>query len=71
MLSIVIMLCLISDPERCEEHAIPVFTEGANVSPMQCIMQGMPEIVKHMESYPSWQLRRFACVNNYQPGQDI
>lgn len=70
MLSIVVMLCLIADPDRCEEHAIPVFHDQ-QVTPMQCIMQGMPTMMKFMEDKPSWRITRFACVNNYAPGQGI
>lgn len=68
MLSIVIVICLIGDPKKCEEHAMPVFEQ---MTPYQCAAKAQSEIAKFMETKPGWGVSKFGCVNNTSQSQDI
>lgn len=69
MISLIIVACLVSDPDVCQEYSLPFMAE--NVTPMECLMNGQVEIAKFMEGKPSWRVVKFRCSKPETEGQGI
>ncbi len=59
MLELVLLTCLMDDPNRCREVSLTYMAEG--LSPMQCIMMAPVEIAKWAEGHPKWFAKRWSC----------
>lgn len=58
MFELIISACLISSPKDCNEFHL---TYLGNITPMQCMIIGQPEMVKWAGSHPKWTIRKWRC----------
>lgn len=58
MLSIMISACLISDPNVCKDHAIPI---GNDVDPAQCALYAPPHFGQWADENPGWRIVKWRC----------
>lgn len=59
MIEIVILVCSISEPAKCENVRLGYMAQA--VTPQQCMQYGQHEIAKWMESHPKWRIKRWRC----------
>ena len=62
MLILALTVCLIGGaPTDCK--AVHLTFMAYNVTPMQCMRMGQPEVAKWMAEHPKWQVRKWRCVS--------
>lgn len=59
MIEIVMSVCIISEPSRCEDVRLSYMAEA--VTPHQCMMYGQAEIAKWTEGHPKWRVTKWRC----------
>ena len=59
MIELVILACLVDQPDRCKDVGLTFSGEG--LTPLQCLMQAQPEIAKWVDEHPRWHARRWTC----------
>ncbi|MFM7085316.1 MAG: hypothetical protein ACKOW3_10010 [Hyphomicrobium sp.] len=59
MIELVILACLLDEPDQCKDVSLTFSVE--NLTPMQCVMQAQPEIAKWVEGHPRWVAKRWTC----------
>ena len=59
MLELALIACLTDDPNRCKDVNLTYSSD--DVTPMQCLMQAVPEIAKWTELHPKWVVKRWSC----------
>ncbi len=59
MIEIVMSVCLVQDPAKCEDVRLSFMAQS--VTPHQCMMYGQSEIAKWMEGHPKWNIQRWRC----------
>lgn len=60
MIELILSVCLVSDPARCEDVHLQ-FAEGA-VTPQACLFNGQLEIAKWADTHPGWQIAKWQCA---------
>ncbi len=58
MMELVLIVCLQTDPSRCEERSIGLYPE---MTAMTCMLQGQPQIATWTESHPGLRVERWTC----------
>jgi len=71
MIELVVAVCLIDQPSQCKDVYLnfegPGISEGANISqgasvtPQQCMMNGQMEMAKWIGEHPNWQIKKWRC----------
>lgn len=65
--SILMFVCLLSNPDQCEERAVPIMDAG---SIGQCMYWAQPQIAKWSTEHPKYRIVRWKCavsVTNEEP----
>jgi hypothetical protein len=57
-IQIVVMICQIAQPDRCEEQHLQFAWEG---SPQQCAASAQPYIAHWIGEHPQWTVKRYHC----------
>jgi hypothetical protein len=55
---LVILACLLKEPEHCESFRIP-FQQEMNMA--QCTWQSQFHAVQWVSEHPDWEVKRFTC----------
>jgi hypothetical protein len=58
MIELVLIACLIGEPERCERIIVPLEPE---VGLAQCLHTSQIRLVEWVQQHPEWQVRRWTC----------
>lgn len=58
MFELVLIVCLIAAPERCEEIYL---REEASGSMMQCLFNGPKQAARWAETHEGWFVKRWRC----------
>ena len=58
MMELVLVVCLTSTPNRCEERSIGLYPD---ISAMACLVQGQPQIAVWSEQHPELSVTRYSC----------
>lgn len=58
MVELVLLACLIKDPQRCETFRIPFAQE---MQTMQCVWQSQMQVAVWVGNHPDWVVRRVSC----------
>ena len=58
MLELVIVACLLSSPEHCEERVV---LYDAQVGLHTCMMSAQPELARWTAAHPAFRVSRWAC----------
>jgi hypothetical protein len=58
LIAIVITVCTLSDPTRCEEQRIEF---SSQFSLRQCVMNAQPYLAQWIAEHPKWSIRRYHC----------
>jgi hypothetical protein len=58
MMELLVVVCLLAAPERCEERSIGLYPQ---MSAMACMRQGQPQIAVWTESHPGLRVSRWTC----------
>jgi hypothetical protein len=58
VIEIILTVCALSDPSRCEEQRIDFAWSG---SPRQCMMAAQPYIAQWIGEHPKWVATRWRC----------
>jgi hypothetical protein len=58
MIEIILMVCALSDPSRCEEQHLEFAWNG---SPRQCMMAAQPYIAQWIGDHPKWEAKSWRC----------
>ena len=58
MLELLIVACLVGQPEQCEEFPLP-FSQP--MSMVQCLLKGSLYAQRWANENPDWQMRRWSC----------
>jgi hypothetical protein len=61
VISIVLSICLLSDPTICREQPIPV---ADPIDPVKCMLTAMPYVAQWGSEHPNWQIVRMSCRND-------
>lgn len=59
MIEIVLSVCFIQEPIKCEDVRLNYMAEA--VTPQQCMMYGQHEIMKWLEGHPKWAIKKWRC----------
>jgi hypothetical protein len=59
MIEIVLAVCMIQQPARCKDVHLTYMAE--NVTPIQCLRYGQPEIAKWLETNQKWGVMSWKC----------
>ncbi|MFN3867707.1 MAG: hypothetical protein ACK4MF_01420 [Hyphomicrobiaceae bacterium] len=59
MIEIVMSVCIIAEPTRCEDVRLSYMADA--ITPHQCMMYGQAEIAKWMEGHPKWRVAKWRC----------
>jgi hypothetical protein len=68
MFELVVIYCLISEPDRCVERRTAL--EDA-VSAFECAMDGQREAIRYLSIHPDWRLSRFTCRPQSKADQPV
>jgi len=60
LLDIIITVCLLSTPDKCDTIRIEV-PEEYYMTPYQCIMRAQMNIAEYMKDKPQYFIKRFDC----------
>jgi hypothetical protein len=58
MIELILVACLLRQPEHCEQHYLPTGTE---TSLMACMLTGQLQVVQWYRDHPGWVIRRWTC----------
>ena len=58
MMELVLLACLIKQPERCETFRIPFMGE---VQAPQCVWESQMRVVQWLGEHPDWEVKKFTC----------
>lgn len=58
MIELVILACLLKDPQQCREFSVPFF-EPTNVA--QCAVRAALHSAQWAADHPDWTIRRWTC----------
>ncbi len=58
MITIIISACLISDPDVCRDHRMPL---TGNFDPNQCAVSALPHFGRWASENPGWEIKRWRC----------
>jgi hypothetical protein len=58
LIAIVITVCTLSDPARCEEQRIEF---SSQFSLRQCVMNAQPYLAQWIAEHPKWSIKRYHC----------
>lgn len=58
MIELFFVTCLLSDPERCNDHSL-LFEEQNGL--FSCMLQSQNELARWMEAHPAEQVREWKC----------
>ena len=58
MLQLVLIVCLMAKPDRCEEVYLAMQAPG---SMMQCMVDGQKQAAEWLEEHPGYVLKRWRC----------
>lgn len=58
MITIVISACLITDPNVCRDHRLPLH---GNFSDRQCVESALPHFAKWAADNPTWEIKSWRC----------
>lgn len=58
MLAIVVVACLITDPNVCKTDAIPMLVD---VPPAACVVGAAPFVARWGAEHPGWRVVRWRC----------
>jgi hypothetical protein len=58
MVELVIIACLLREPERCEEFHVPFLIE---MNVVQCLWQSTIHAAEWVASHPGWVIRKVRC----------
>lgn len=64
MIQLAILACPIGSPQDC---TVAYLTAPANMTPMQCLMRGMPHVARWGAGHPGYEVRKFRCVRAGHP----
>lgn len=59
MVEVVVLACLLTQPDRCEEFRIP-FQDEMNV--IQCVWESQLHAAHWSMEHPTWKLKRVTCT---------
>ena len=57
-IQIIVMVCQIAQPDRCEEQHLQFAWQG---SLEQCVLSAQPYIAQWIGEHPQWIVRRYHC----------
>ncbi len=60
MLAVLISACLISDPDTCRDHRIPIMSP--NVNQLRCTMHAPIYFGNWSADNPGWKIKSWRCV---------
>ncbi len=58
MVELVILACLVKEPERCERFDVPFF---APTHMMECLFKAQIFMGQWSEAHPGWVVKRWRC----------
>jgi hypothetical protein len=58
MIELVLVACLLGQPQRCEQHFVPT---APQMSLVECVFSGQFQVVQWHEQHPGWVIRRWTC----------
>jgi hypothetical protein len=58
MVELIVLACLLSNPQHCEEFPIP-FLQSMQVT--QCVYQGHLHTMQWATQHPGWVVKRWSC----------
>lgn len=58
MVELIIIACLLGEPERCESFHVPFINE---MNIMQCVWQSTVHAANWAEAHPGWVIRKMRC----------
>jgi acyl-ACP thioesterase len=58
MVELIVLACLLSNPQHCEEFQIP-FLQPMQVT--QCVYQGQLRTMQWATQHPGWVIKRWSC----------
>ena len=58
MIEIILTVCAIAHPDRCEEKYLQYMFAG---SPEQCMMAAQPYIAQWIGQHPAWIATKWSC----------
>lgn len=59
MIEIVLGVCMLQDPARCQD--VYLNQTAANLTPVQCYQNSLPEVARWLDSNPNWVIKRWQC----------
>jgi hypothetical protein len=59
MMTIILTACMISDPNVCKDHRMPV---DGDMDVTQCAMHAPPYIAQWADQHPEWQFKSWKCM---------
>lgn len=60
MLELILTACLLASPDTCKDVRLTII-EQRSVTPQQCFQYGQLELVKWIESNPTWKVTKWKC----------
>jgi hypothetical protein len=57
MVSLILLVCLVSSPETCQEERPPVEV----ASSLSCVIEGQLIAAEWLEEHPKWALKGWRC----------
>jgi hypothetical protein len=58
MVELVLLACLLKDPNHCETFRVPF---GSEVTTPQCLWQSQLQAARWSAEHPGWVIRKFTC----------
>jgi hypothetical protein len=58
LIAIVITVCTLADPNRCEEQRIEF---SSQFSLKRCVMNAQPYLAQWIAEHPKWSIKRYHC----------
>lgn len=58
MIELVLLACLLGQPQRCEQYFVPT---APQMSLVECMFSGQFQVVQWHEEHPGWVIRRWTC----------
>lgn len=59
MIELLVSVCLVNDPKQCKDVHLTYADD--NLTPLQCVMRGQPEIAKWSAGHPKWRVEKWTC----------
>ena len=67
-INILLYVCLLSNPDACEEKVIPISDVG---SISACYFWAQPHIAAWSETHPKYKIMKWTCANPAADGEPI